>query len=83
MRAVLDDALMCFYSQYETDRPWVQREVREAEEWLFCDDSHGLFSCVSVCAVLGLKPESIRQELLRWSPFPRTRGSTVERHRYT
>jgi hypothetical protein len=70
MQAVLEDALACFHRQYETERRWVQREAREAEEWLFCDDAHGLFSCVSVCAVLGLEPESIRQELMRWSPSP-------------
>jgi hypothetical protein len=67
MRAVLEDALACFHRQYETDRRWVQREAREAGEWLFCNDAHGLFSYVSVCAVLGLEPESVRQELMRWS----------------
>jgi hypothetical protein len=66
MRAVLDDALACVHRQYESERRWVQREGREAEEWLFSDDAHGVFSYVSVCAVLGLKRESIRQELLHW-----------------
>ena len=65
MQAVLDDALACFHRQYETERRWVQREARQAAEWLFCDDAHELFSYVSVCAVLGLEPESIRQELMR------------------
>jgi hypothetical protein len=74
MRAVLEDALACFYRQYETARRWVQREAREAEEWLFCDDAHGLFSYVSVCRVLGLEPESLRQALRRRSPSqPNTR----------
>jgi hypothetical protein len=68
MRAVLEDALACFHRQDETERRWVQREAREAEEWLFCDDAHGLFSYVYVCAVLELEPESIRQELRRRSP---------------
>jgi hypothetical protein len=68
MRAVLDDALACFHRQYETERRWVQREAREAEEWLFCDDAYGLFSYVYVCAVLGLEPASIRQELRRRRP---------------
>ena len=74
MRAVLEDALACVHRQDETARRWVQREAREAEEWLFCDDAHGIFSYVSVCAVLGLEPESIRQELRRWSSsHPNTR----------
>jgi hypothetical protein len=67
MRAVLDDALACFQRQYETEPRWVQREAREAEKWLFSDDAHKLFSFVSVCAVLGLERESIRQELKRCS----------------
>lgn len=68
MRAVLEDALACVHRQNETARRGVQREAREDEEWLFSDDTHRLFSYVSVCAVLGLEPESIRQELLRCSP---------------
>jgi hypothetical protein len=70
MQAVLDDALACFQRQDETEQRWVQREARQAAEWLFCDDAHELFSYVSVCAVLGVEPESIRQELMRWSPSP-------------
>jgi len=67
MRAVLEDALTCFQRPCETERRWVQREAREAEEWFFSNDAHGLFSYVSVCAVLGLEPESIRQDLMRRS----------------
>jgi hypothetical protein len=68
MQAVLEDALVCVFGQYESERRRVQREAREAEEWLFSDDPHRLFSYVSVCSVLGLEPESIRQQLLRCSP---------------
>ena len=68
MRAVLEDALTCVHRQGETARRWVLREAREAEEWLFCNDAYGIFSYVSVCTVLGLEPESIRQELRCWSP---------------
>jgi hypothetical protein len=68
MRAVLEDALACVDHRNETARRWGQREAREAEEWLLCDDAHGIFSYVSVCAVLGLEPESVRQALRRRSP---------------
>jgi hypothetical protein len=68
MQAVLEDALACVHRPDETARRWVQREAREAEEWLFSDDAHGIFSYVLVCAVLGLEPASIRQELRRRSP---------------
>jgi hypothetical protein len=70
MWAVLEDALACFQRQCETEPRWVQHEARDAEGWLFSDDAHGLFSYVYVCAVLGLEPESIRQELMRWSQAP-------------
>jgi hypothetical protein len=74
MRAVLDDAMACVHRQGGTARRWVQRESREAEEWLFSDDAHGIFSYVSVCSMLGLEPASIRQDLRRRSsshPNPR------------
>ena len=69
MRAVLEDALACVHRPDETTCRWVRREAREAEEWLFSDDAHGIFSYVTVCAVLGLEPASIRQELRRRRPF--------------
>jgi len=73
MRAVLEDALACIHRPDETTCRWVRREAREAEEWLFSDDAHGIFSYVAVCAVLGLEPESIRPKHRRWSPsYPNT-----------
>jgi hypothetical protein len=80
MRAVLEDALACFQRQCETEPWWVQQEAREAEEWLFSGNAHELFSYVYVCAVLGLEPESIRQELRRWS---QSHSSTRQHSRAT
>jgi hypothetical protein len=67
LRAVLEDALTCFQSQFMTEGHRVQREAQEAEQWFLSEDSHWPFSFVSVCAVLGLEPEAIRQRLKRWS----------------
>jgi hypothetical protein len=67
LRAVLEDALTCFQKQFVTEGRGVQRMAREAEEWFLSDDAHWPFSFVSVCAVLGLEPESVRQQLKRWS----------------
>jgi len=67
MHAVLEDALACFQKQFETEGRQAQRMAREAEEWFLSEDVHWLFSFVSVCTVLGLEPESIRQRLKRWS----------------
>ena len=38
----------------------------EAQEWLFSDESDGIFSFVSVCALLGLDPGYIRRGLEQW-----------------
>jgi hypothetical protein len=78
MRAVLENALTCFQRQFMTAGRRVQRESQEAEEWILSDDSHWLFSFVSVCLVLGLEPESVRQQLKRWS---HSHPNTPERKR--
>ena len=39
---------------------------REAEKWLFSDDSNWLFSFLSICGALDLCPQYIRQGLKRW-----------------
>ena len=78
MHAVLEDALACFQKQFEAEGRRVQRMAREAEEWFLSDDAHWPFSFVSICAVLGLEPESIRQRLKRWS---HSRPDTLQRRR--
>src|SRR2546422_2034773 len=78
VRAVLENALTCFQRQFETEGRHVQREAQEAEEWFFSDDAHWLFSFVSVCTVLGLEPESVRQRLKHWS---QSRLDTPQRKR--
>ncbi|MBI4528104.1 MAG: hypothetical protein HY695_30280 [Deltaproteobacteria bacterium] len=63
MCAVLEDALLCFQRKFETGRRCIPRTAKEAENWFFSDDSRRLFSFVSICAVLGLEPEAVRQRL--------------------
>jgi hypothetical protein len=67
MYAVLEDAFLCFYKQFEADQRYMQR-AREAEDWFFSDDSRWLFSFVSVCDALGLEPRYIRKKLKYWTP---------------
>lgn len=67
MYAVLEDAFLCFYMQFQSERPSIQR-AREAEDWFFSDDSRWLFSFVSVCDALGLEPKYIRTKLKHWTP---------------
>ena len=38
----------------------------EAQAWLFSDESNGIFSFVSICALLGFDPGYIRRGLRQW-----------------
>jgi hypothetical protein len=67
MYAVLEDAFVCFYEQFEAESRFIQR-AREAEDWFFSDDSLWLFSFVSICEALGLEPRYIRKKLKHWTP---------------
>lgn len=62
MYAVLEDAFLCFHKQFETGFRVVE-SAREAEDWFFSNDSHWLFSFLSVCGALGLEPYYIRKKL--------------------
>ena len=68
MCAVLEDAYLCFKRQFEIERRCIPRTAQEAEEWFFSDKSHGLFSFVSICTVLGPEPEFIRKGLKHRKP---------------
>src|SRR5215470_2756301 len=48
MRAVLEDAVLCFHKGLVHEERSVQRIGREAEEWLFSDDTSWPCSFVSI-----------------------------------
>ena len=62
MLAVLKDAIMIYKKQIHSGNAL----FKEAETWLFDRERDWLFSFGSVCAVLGLSSEKIRQNLLAW-----------------
>jgi hypothetical protein len=76
MCAVLEDAVDCFQKQFSRATRSAKHLGREAEQWLFIDDPNWPFSFLSICSVLDLCPEYIRQGLKRWhggvpeSPYP-------------
>ncbi|MGE0827284.1 MAG: hypothetical protein AB7P18_34825 [Candidatus Binatia bacterium] len=67
MRAVLEDAVHCFQKIQgaRTDRP-----ARDAEKWIFSEDTQWPFSFVNICTALGLSPEYVRLGLTRWRQDP-------------
>jgi hypothetical protein len=66
MSAVLEDAFRCFQKQFEIENPSVRGAAQKAEEWFVIDESQWPFSFVSICDVLGLEPNFIRQKLKDW-----------------
>jgi hypothetical protein len=66
LRAVLEDALACFHRQFRTEGRRAQQEAQEAATWFLSPEEDWPFSFLAVCAVLGLEPEAIRQQLKRW-----------------
>jgi hypothetical protein len=64
--AVLDDAVRCFQDNVLSQNKKKQLLFEEAEAWLFSDESDGVFSFVSICALLGFDPGYVRRGLRRW-----------------
>ncbi|MGH7797590.1 MAG: hypothetical protein ACREQ2_22250 [Candidatus Binatia bacterium] len=64
MCAILADAVDSFQEQFvSTSTRRAKRLGEEAEEWLFSDDSHWVFSFLAICAALDLSPQYVRQGL--------------------
>jgi hypothetical protein len=62
MLAVLKDALLIYKKRIHSRN----RLFGEAESWFFSRERDRLFSFETVCSVLGLSPEKIRQNLIAW-----------------
>jgi len=65
MLAVLDFAVSDFQKYCSSDEHGEKILFRKAEHW-FMEESDWLFSFRSICEVLGLDSQYIRQGLLRW-----------------
>jgi len=63
MLAVLKDALMTYKKRVPHSGNAL---FKEAETWFFDRERDRLFSFETICAVLGLSPGKIRQNLLSW-----------------
>lgn len=66
MRAVLEDAILCFLGLAKRRRIDARILAREAEYWIRSQDLESPFSFDNVCHVLGLAAESTRREILGW-----------------
>jgi len=66
MWALLKDTLFSYQTYTNAHTVQGQRLFREAEKWLESDDTRWVFSFQSVCAVLGIDSDYLRNELHRW-----------------
>lgn len=66
MRAILEDAIICFQHQFYVSTQRSHRLAREAEAWFLSDDTHWPFAFMNICAVLGFNPDYIRRGLRCW-----------------
>jgi hypothetical protein len=66
MAAVLRDAIDCYLRDCCAVNRHRKRSYREAEEWFFSGDDHGVFSLYNVCGILNLDPGYIRRRLVRY-----------------
>jgi len=70
MQAVLEDAFVCYQSQFITTSSRSLRLAREAEDWFSSNATDWPFTFVNICLALGLEPTYVRQGLQRWHTRP-------------
>jgi hypothetical protein len=70
MRAVLEDAILCYLGRGRRRRVDPRILAREAEFWLSRDDWESPFSFNNVCSALGLAPQSTRRIIFSWGQDP-------------
>ena len=64
--AVLEDAISCFQDNVFAVSGKGKKLFNETEEWVMEPGGDWVFSFRNVCEALGLNPEYVRRELLRW-----------------
>jgi hypothetical protein len=66
MRAVLEDAILCYIGRGRRRRIDARILAREAEYWFRCEDWESPFSFNNICDALGLCPSITREVILSW-----------------
>ncbi len=81
--AVLEDAIACFQKHLFARDGKRRGMFREAEEWIMAEGSDWLFSFESICEVLALEPQYVRQGLARWKERKLTERPMAKIYRLT
>jgi hypothetical protein len=66
MRAVFEDAILCYIGRGRRRRIDPRILAREADYWFRCEDWESPFSFNNVCDALGLCPALTRNVILSW-----------------
>jgi hypothetical protein len=64
MMAVLDDAVRCVENHRFSRETRRRRLFADAKQWLLAEEAHWPYSFESICAVLDLDANAVRQRLL-------------------
>src|SRR6266849_6402293 len=64
--SVLEDAVECFMKCIDSPSNKGQRLFREADEWIFLEDTRWVFSFDNVAEMLDINPEYMRRGLKDW-----------------
>lgn len=78
--AVLEDALHCYQRQWISSSRTTKKLAREAEEYIFSDDTSWPFSFVNLCEVFSLNPSYIRSTLRQIDSTQRKKHIHRKRH---
>ena len=66
MLAVLADTVRCYQTGFDRRATSRRRAFLEAQQWLFRSGADGAFSFETVCYVLDITPDYLRQMLRNW-----------------
>ena len=73
--AVLEDAIECYQKHLLARDAKARQLFEETEEWIESDDRRWPYSFVSICDILNINPDYVRQGLRSWKVRHSTRGS--------
>jgi hypothetical protein len=83
MLAMLEDAINCFQANVMAQSGSRKKLFKETEDWIMAPGDDWIFSFVSVCEILRLNPEYVRQGLLRWKEKKLARRAPQSRRERT
>jgi hypothetical protein len=78
--AVLQDGILCFRDNVHACSEEKTALREEARAWIFNGDSGWLFSFLSICDLLDMDPEYVRQALKHWEEHGRNLTQEQRRH---